>query len=273
MCSHFWVRTQRWQLIYNLLQSLDIGSKDLARMTGRFVDQDPITRFCFFDRKFSLVILEKSTAWSSLTSLNVPLLDVALADVCRCAEICARALLQYELNISSLSRNWTAVSQVLTSSTSDLNSFVMGLNESATCTECGSSITVATPAQRAVSITWQRTEAQLQRSLYVCVGQGPQGEPATLCWCAQGADHSLGGRTLLRSVWRYAEFMHCMLKHDAKGSLYVSVCFTLQGNLYGLEETETVEVKYSGWGFNCVDPFKVNGSCTTKSLHVTPNSQ
>lgn len=38
-----------------------------------------------------------------------------------------------------------------------------------------------------------------------------------------------------------------MLKHYAK-SIYAVVCFALQGNLNGLEETETVEVKYLGGG-------------------------
>lgn len=55
--------------------------------------------------------------------------------------------------------------------------------------------------------------------------------------------------------------------------IYAFVYFALQGNLYRAEEPETVEVKYSGWGFSCVDPIKVNGSCTTKSLSeqsVTP---
>jgi len=60
-----------------------------------------------------------------------------------------------------------------------------------------------------------------------------------------------------------------MPNHYAKGSIYAFVYFTLQGNLYRLEETETMEVKYSGWGFSCVNPVKVNGNCTTKSLHVT----
>lgn len=41
--------------------------------------------------------------------------------------------------------------------------------------------------------------------------------------------------------------MLCMLKHYAK-SIYAVVCFALQGNLNGLEETETVEVKYLGGG-------------------------
>lgn len=61
-----------------------------------------------------------------------------------------------------------------------------------------------------------------------------------------------------------------MLKHYAK-SIYALVCFALQGDFNRLEETETVEVKYSGGGgrFSCVDPIKVNGSCTTKSLCVT----
>lgn len=41
--------------------------------------------------------------------------------------------------------------------------------------------------------------------------------------------------------------MLCMLKHYAR-SIYALVCFALQGNFNRLEETETVEVKYSGVG-------------------------
>lgn len=167
--------------------------------------------------------------------------------------------------------NWTPTSQVLTGPTSDLDSFVMGLNKSSTNTEHDSSLSVAVdnPAQKAVSVTLQRTEAQLiQRTLYACVGQGLQGE-ALLCWCARGNDQARGGRTHLRSAWSYAEYLLCMLKHYTKGSIYAFVYFALQCNLYRLEETETMEVKYSGWGFSCMDPIKVNGSCTTKSLCIT----
>lgn len=90
--------------------------------------------------------------------------------------------------------NWTSTSQVLTGPTSDLDSFVMGLNKSSTSMEHDSSWSVAVdnPAQKAVSITLQRTEAQpTWRTLYACVGQGLQGE-SLLCWCAQGNDQAGG---------------------------------------------------------------------------------
>lgn len=68
---------------------------------------------------------------------------------------------------------------------------------------------------------------------------------------------------------RSAESLLCVLKHCTKGSIDAFIYFPLQGNLYRPEETETMGVKYSGWGFSCVDPIKVNESYTSKSLHIT----
>lgn len=49
---------------------------------------------------------------------------------------------------------------------------------------------------------------------------------------------------------------HALKYHiKVRECLLFVICFTYQGNVYQLEKTETAEVKHTGWGLSCMNPY------------------
>lgn len=106
-----------------------------------------------------------------------------LADVCWCPEICAGALVWYELNNSCMNVSWPPTSQALTSPARDPDLFVMGPNKSPTTQNTMAPCLWQETALHRRLLALHRRETQM-------VGR------ILLCWCVWGSE-GLWGRTHL----------------------------------------------------------------------------